>query len=108
MMRQLTSQPHRVSRDSNRMGCRLESHLSWTGPALISSCVVPGTIQRMAGGQPVVLLADAQTTGGYPRMAHVITADLDRLAQFKPGDTLQFVQVSPDMAAAALKKLPDF
>ena len=74
---------------------------------MISSSVVPGTIQLMTGGQPVVLMADAQTMGGYPRVAHVITADQDRLAQFKPGDAMRFEFVTNEAAREALRDYRD-
>jgi allophanate hydrolase subunit 2 len=61
---------------------------------LLSSGIVPGTIQVPPNGQPIVLLADAQTTGGYPRIANVISADLSFLAQQKPGDCLRFRMVT--------------
>jgi antagonist of KipI len=81
-----------VTTEADRMGCRL------SGPALerntntelLSSAVTFGTVQVPAGGQPIVLLADRQTTGGYPRLAQVITADLGRLAQALPGTRLRF------------------
>lgn len=84
-------QAYRLSPDCNRMGYRLQgAPLQYDGPELISSPVVPGTVQLPPGGQPILLLADAQTTGGYPRLAQVREADLDLLAQLRPGDTLRF------------------
>ena len=59
-------------------------------PELISSGIVPGAIQVPPSGIPILLLADAQTVGGYPRIANVLQADLDRLAQLRPGDWLRF------------------
>jgi len=78
--------------DSNRIGYRLDPLLPGYSPKteLISSGTVPGTIQVARDGQPIILMADAQTTGGYPRIAIVLSADLDRLAQLKPGDTMTF------------------
>jgi antagonist of KipI len=52
--------------------------------------VAPGTIQIPPDGQPIVLLADAQTIGGYPQVAHVAAVDLPLLAQLRPGDTVRF------------------
>lgn len=85
-----------VSPDSNRMGYRLTAALDGKIPdsQLISSGIVPGTIQIPASGKPIVLLADAQTTGGYHRIAHVIQADLDLFGQLKPGDTIRFSLVT--------------
>ncbi|MGW8121871.1 5-oxoprolinase subunit C family protein [Roseivirga echinicomitans] len=81
-----------IGQDSNRMGYRLKEALKGytKKQEVISSGVIPGTVQIVNSGQPIVLMADAQTTGGYPRIANVSSADLDRLAQFKPGDTVRF------------------
>lgn len=85
---------------SNRQGLRLQ------GPVLsiadraerVSSPVVPGTVQLPPDGQPIVLLADAQTMGGYPRIGQVALADLPRAAQLRPGETLRFAPCSIDAA----------
>lgn len=81
-----------IGQDSNRMGYRLKEALKGytKKEEIISSGVMPGTIQVTNSGQPIVLMADAQTTGGYPRMANVASQDLDRFAQFKPGDKVRF------------------
>ena len=86
----------RISADSNRVGYRLEgASLRLREPLeLVSAGIVPGTIQLPHNGAPIVLMAEAPTTGGYPRIAHVIATDLPRLAQRKPGDLLRFTQVS--------------
>ena len=83
---------HRLSADSNRMGYRLVDPLDDMRPfpELISSGIVPGTVQVPPSGIPIILLADAQTIGGYPRIANVLLSDLDLLAQLKPGDALRF------------------
>ncbi len=65
---------------------------------LISSGVTFGTIQLLPDGQLIVLMADHQTTGGYPRVGHVISADLPSLAQCNPGDEINFVEVEIEMA----------
>ncbi len=88
--------PFSVSPKSDRMGVRL------SGPALarasaaelVSMTVVPGTVQVPPDGQPIVLMADAQTIGGYPQIAHVISVDLPLVAQLRPGDTLRFREVT--------------
>jgi antagonist of KipI len=82
---------------SDRMGLRLTGpHLERRSSAgeLISSPVAPGTIQVPPDGQPIVLMADAQTLGGYPRIAHAISVDLPLLAQLCPGDTVRFQDIS--------------
>jgi antagonist of KipI len=65
---------------------------------LLSTAVMPGAVQVPPDGQPVVLMADAQTIGGYPQAAHVISVDLSLMAQLRPGDVLRFVEVSIDEA----------
>jgi antagonist of KipI len=61
---------------------------------MISEAVALGTIQVPANGHPIILLADRQTTGGYPRIGQVVTVDLSLLAQIKPGAQIQFKEVS--------------
>lgn len=84
---------HYITKDSNRMGYRLNTIIPDLKPEkeVISSGVLPGTIQVTGSGQAVVLMADAQTTGGYLRLGNVITPDIDRLAQLKPGDEVRFL-----------------
>ncbi|MGN6151250.1 MAG: biotin-dependent carboxyltransferase family protein [Lysobacteraceae bacterium] len=70
-------------------------------PEQVSAAVAPGTVQLPPDGRPIVLLADAQTAGGYPRLGHVIATDLPRLAQRRAGDALRVVAVTRDEARAA-------
>lgn len=92
----------KVSPQSDRMGLRLR------GPALsrraggegLSTAVAPGTIQVPPDGQPLVLMADAQTIGGYPQIGHAIGVDLPLLAQLRPGDSVRFVEIALDEAHA--------
>src|SRR5438094_343670 len=86
----------RVTADSDRMGARLEgSDLQRTEPGdLLSEAVAPGTIQVPPNGQPILLLGDCQTIGGYPKIAHVITVDLPIAAQLWPGNSVRFEEVS--------------
>lgn len=88
----LTGEKFTVSNQFNRMGCRLTEKLpeDQSADELISSGVVPGTIQITNDGSPIILLADAQTTGGYPRIATVSVKDLDIIGQKKPGDIIEF------------------
>lgn len=81
-----------ISGDSNRMGYRLDSELTLTTDIaeLISGIVLPGVIQWPQGQQPLLLMSNCQTTGGYPRVGKVIEADLWKLAYLGPGDRLQF------------------
>lgn len=92
----------RVDPRSDRQGLRLSGESDDASAALpeqVSAAVAPGTVQWPPDGRPIVLLADAQTVGGYPRLGHVIAADLPRLAQSRAGDALRFEAV--DRAAAA-------
>ncbi len=80
-----------VSASSNRQGLRLQGDaLAVPSADGVSEPVAPGTIQLPADGCPIVLLADAQTVGGYAKLGHVIAADLPRLAQCIPGQPLHF------------------
>jgi len=93
-----------VGSDSDRMGLRLSGpRLSLLSDGeLISSAVCPGTVQLLPDGNPLVLGADCQTTGGYPRVLNVIDADLPSLAQLAPGSTIRFRIVSPSEALSFL------
>lgn len=94
------SQRFRVSPKSNRMGYRLsgEPLIMDKKLEMISSPVDLGTIQLLPDGQLVVLMADHQTTGGYPRLASVVHADIPRLAQFSSSHDLCFSWCTPDTA----------
>ena len=95
----------RVTPDSNRMGYRL------AGPALtrtrsdeiLSGPTALGSVQVPPNGVPIALMADHQTTGGYPRIAEIASADVPRLAQIAPGGTLHFARATLDMAAELRK-----
>jgi 5-oxoprolinase (ATP-hydrolysing) subunit C len=98
-----------LSAQSNRMGARL-SGPSLPRPGLSelpSHAVLPGDVQVPPAGQPIVLMADAQSTGGYPRIASVIQADLWQLAQTPVGQPLRFVAVSREQGLAALQQARD-
>ncbi len=89
-----------VTAQSDRMGFRLKGAplTRQSGAELRSGTVAPGTVQVPPDGQPIVLMADAQTIGGYPQIAHVISADLPLVAQLRPGDAVQFRAI--DLAEA--------
>ena len=99
----LLSSTFRVSSNSDRMGYRLNGvELSLREPTeLLSEGVAFGTIQLPPGGEPIVLMADHQTTGGYPRIGEVASVDLPLIAQLKPGDRLRFRLVSVEKAQQA-------
>ncbi len=91
--------PFTVLAQSDRMGVRLSgADLSATGEDLLSCGIVAGAVQVPRGGAPIVLLADHQTTGGYPIIATVIHADLGIVAQKAPGEDLRFLRVTPEGA----------
>jgi biotin-dependent carboxylase-like uncharacterized protein len=96
-----------VKPQSNRMGIRLSSKNSTLAHShsLPSLAVNPGSIQLPPNGEPIVLLNDAQTTGGYPLLGTVINADLFHFAQLKPGDTVRFEYVNKQIAEHAQKKI---
>ena len=96
-----------VTPHSNRMGYRLEGPaLAHRGPAEILSDATPvGSLQVPASGQPIMLMADRQTTGGYPKIATVITADLPLAGQLAPGDWIEFAACTRDAAIDALRAL---
>ncbi|MCM3674509.1 biotin-dependent carboxyltransferase family protein [Peribacillus simplex] len=86
----------KVSNQSDRMGYRLSGptlELKDNGE-LLSEAVTNGSVQVPPDGNPIILLADSQTTGGYPKIAQVITADLPSIAQVKPGESIQFSRVN--------------
>jgi biotin-dependent carboxylase-like uncharacterized protein len=105
--RTLLESTYTVSPASDRMGMRLD------GPALehagsyniVSDGIAPGSIQVPGNGLPIVLLADRQTTGGYPKIATVISADLPALGRLMPGAKVAFAQVDIATAEAAHRQL---
>lgn len=86
-----------IGKDSDRMGFRLEGEPLYLldETELVSSAVAFGTIQLLPDGQTIVLMADCQTSGGYPRIAHVVSTDLPVLAQLGAGDKVGFEMISP-------------
>lgn len=98
--------PWQLNPQSNRMGYRLQ------GPQLtrkenremLSHGLLPGVIQVPHNGQPIVLMNDAQTTGGYPRIACIIEADMYHLAQIRLGDPVHFVQCTLEEALKARRE----
>ncbi len=93
-----------VSPASNRMGLRLQGPpLAIPARELVSEPVCPGTVQVTRDGQCIILGVDGQTIGGYPKIAQVIRADLDRIGQLRPGDQVEFVRVSMAEAERAYR-----
>ena len=102
----LASQRFRISPQSNRMGYRLEGAPIAAPPTgeLISRAVATGAIQVPPTGQPILLMADHATTGGYAIGATVITADLPLAGQLAPGDWIEFESCSLEGADRALRE----
>ena len=103
------SQPFTISSRSDRMGYRLEGpDLQLTKPLeMISEATSFGTVQVPPNGQPIVLMADRQSAGGYPKLAYVASADLPRLAQALPGTSIRFTPVGQQAAEQAWLHLED-
>jgi allophanate hydrolase len=99
------SATYRVAKEADRMGMRLDGPALVHTISIVSDGIAPGAIQVPAGGQPIVLLADRQTTGGYPKIATVISADLPALARLRPGAPVAFEAVSVAQAEAARRTL---
>ncbi|EEL98828.1 Regulator of kinase autophosphorylation inhibitor [Bacillus mycoides DSM 2048] len=95
------SKEYKVSNYADRMGYRLDGDVlnRVEEIEILSSPVTFGTIQVPNGGQPIILMADRQTTGGYPRIGNVISVDLPLLAQLKPGDYVTFEKITMEDAA---------
>ena len=99
----LQSAPYTISADSDRMGFRLHGPaIAAAGADIISDATPMGTVQVTGAGQPTVLMADRQTTGGYSRIATVITADLGIIGQRAAGDVVSFRLCTMADALAAL------
>ena len=88
------------------MGIRLEGAIVpvLSGGEMISEGVSLGAIQVPEGGKPIILFVEQQTTGGYPKIANVISADLHSLGQLRPRDEIRFERVDGEMAKALLRE----
>jgi antagonist of KipI len=96
----LTKSTYRVSEDSNRMAVRLQGPLlaSQSAGEMITEGVSLGAIQIPPRGQPIILFVELQTTGGYPKIANIISADLASVGQLRPRDEIHFERVTPQQA----------
>ena len=103
---QMLKRNFEITADSNRMGYRLKGEPLFQEPAdeILSSAVSFGTIQLLPNGQLIILMADHQTTGGYPRIGHVVSRDLPLLAQLGPGDKVGFHLVTIEEAELLLEE----
>jgi len=108
--RQFYASTYRVSEESNRMGLRLEGDPIPTpsgGGEMTTEGVSLGAIQIPEAGQPIVLFVEQQTTGGYPKIANVISADLASVGQLRPRDEVRFEKVSWDIARSLLREMEE-
>jgi len=98
---------YRIAEDSNRMGLRLEGvaiPMPPDGGGMVSEGVALGAIQVPEGGQPIILFVEQQTTGGYPKIANVISADFHSLGQLRPRDEIRFERVDWETARDLLRQ----
>ena len=100
------SSTYRVAEESNRMGLRLEgaAALEGGGAEMISEGVSLGAVQITAAGLPIILFVEQQTTGGYAKIANVISADFSSLGQLRPRDEVRFERVDWKTARSLLRK----
>ena len=103
------SKRYRVGIASDRMGYRLEGPPVLRGDAreMLSQAIPMGSVQIPQSGEPMLAMADCQTTGGYPKIATVISADLHLLGQLGPGDWLEFDVCDRVIARQALAELEE-
>ena len=104
VQRSFYSNGYRVGEQSNRMGLRLVGRplLLQDARPMLTEGVSLGAIQVPSGGSPIILFVDQQTTGGYPKIANVISADLHRVGQLRPRDEIRFEQITFEEAHALL------
>jgi len=100
------SSRYKVTLEADRMGYRLEGPIiEHKGKAeIVSDALLPGAIQVPKNGKPIVMMKDAQTTGGYPKIAVAITSDLDMLGQAKPNDEIQFSKITVKQANERMRQ----
>src|SRR5262249_48118595 len=98
----LLNNEFRISPSADRMGMRLDGPLLQhrDGWDIVSDAIMTGAIQVPGSGQPILLVADHQTTGGYPKIPPGISADFPIVGRRRPGDTLRFAAVSVETAEA--------
>lgn len=106
MKEQLYTSSFTIDKSSSRMGYRLQGPVLTpdTKAEILSTAVTRGTIQLLPNGQLIILMADHQTTGGYPRIGHIITADFSKLAQLKAGDSFRLKQITVQEAHQEILK----
>lgn len=103
----LSAEMYQITQEYDRMGMRLSGPKLPPQDALSipSEALVRGSVQVPGHGDPLILMADHQTTGGYPKIATVISADIDRVAQARPGDRIRFKPITVAEAVAEARRL---
>jgi biotin-dependent carboxylase-like uncharacterized protein len=102
-------QHYKVSNDSDRTGCRLQGEVMTHVPAkMVSEAMAFGSVEITTAGLPIILLNDAPTIGGYPKIGTVLSSDLSQLAQRKAGGLVQFELISVEQAQQARKRFNAF
>lgn len=103
------SEEYTVTPQSNRMGYRLQGPpIETVKKGIISDAIALGAMQVSGEGQPIVLLWDRQTTGGYPKIGVVVKPDIWKLAQAKPGDKFRFRKVELEEARSLYRNYVHF
>lgn len=103
----LQKEEYTIALDSDRMGYRLSGHIlshNEMGADIVSDALIEGAVQVPGDGQPIIMLADCQTTGGYTKLCFVISTDLPVLAQCRPGDKIRFKVIEEEEALQILKE----
>jgi len=90
LKREIENRTFTISKNWNRMAIQLEELIPNTLETILTGPVIPGTVQLTSGGKLIILMADCQVTGGYPRIAQLTEEGLSTIAQCKQGDCLQF------------------
>ena len=105
-IKQFLTEEYRITSQADRMGYRLKGPVieHKKGADIISDGIAPGAIQVPGHGNPIIMLADRQTTGGYTKIASVISVDLNKLVQMKPGRKICFEKISIEKAHKLLEK----
>jgi antagonist of KipI len=103
-LKRFYNQAFQISSDSDRMGYRLKgTQLALKEPKeLLSEAVSFGSVQVPPDGQPIILMADRQTTGGYPKIGQIATIDLHKVSQLKPGEFIRFEKITLEEAQQLL------
>ena len=103
----LQKDEYTIALDSDRMGYRLSGHIlshNETGADIVSDALIEGAVQVPGDGQPIIMLSDCQTTGGYTKLCFVISSDLPVLVQCRPGDKIRFKLISEEESLNILRE----